>query len=63
MSIQAGVKAAKSGNRTDHELENTYVLGGCDKEGTPLFNDLTKMFFKASVEEKIIFPKIKCRGF
>ena len=45
----------------DHELENTYVLGGCDKEGKPLFNDLTKMFLKATAEEKIIFPKIKCR--
>ena len=45
----------------DHELENTYVLGGCDKDGNPLFNDLTKMFLKATNEEKIIFPKIKCR--
>lgn len=45
----------------DHELENTYVLGGCDKDGNPLFNDLTKMFLKATAEEKIIFPKIKCR--
>ena len=45
----------------DHELENTYVLGGCDKEGNPLFNDITKMFLKATAEEKIIFPKIICR--
>lgn len=45
----------------DHELENTYVLGGCDKDGKPLFNDLTKIFLKANDEEKIIFPKIKCR--
>ena len=45
----------------DHELENTYVLGGCDKDGNPLFNDLTKMFLKATNEEKIIFPKIICR--
>lgn len=45
----------------DHELENTYVLGGCDKDGKPLFNDLTKIFLKANAEEKIIFPKIKCR--
>lgn len=45
----------------DHELENTYVLGGCDTHGKPLFNDLTKMFLKATADEKIIFPKIKCR--
>lgn len=45
----------------DHELENTYVLGGCDIDGNPVFNELTKMFLKANTEEKIIFPKIKCR--
>lgn len=45
----------------DHELENTYVLGGCDLEGKPLCNELTIMFLKANREEKIIFPKIKCR--
>ena len=45
----------------DHELENTYVLGGCDLEGKPLYNDLTQMFLRASREETIIFPKITCR--
>ena len=45
----------------DHELENTYVLGGCDLKGEPLYNELTQMFLKANREEKIIFPKIKCR--
>ncbi len=46
---------------SDHELENTYVLGGCDLEGKPLYNELTKLFLMANREEKIIFPKIKCR--
>lgn len=45
----------------DHELENTYTLGGCDAEGNPIWNDLTEMFLRATREEKIIFPKIKCR--
>ena len=45
----------------DHELENTYTLGGCDDDGNPLCNDLTLMFIRATREEKIIFPKIKCR--
>ena len=45
----------------DHELENTYTLGGCDEDGAPLFNDLTRLFLRAAREEKIIFPKIKCR--
>ena len=45
----------------DHEFENTYVLGGCDKDGNPVFNELTRLFLKATENEKIIFPKIKCR--
>ena len=46
---------------SDHELENTYVLGGCTPNGEPLYNELTKMFLQATREEKIIYPKIKCR--
>lgn len=45
----------------DHELENTYVLGGCDENGEPIYNDLTKLFLRATREQKIIFPKIICR--
>lgn len=45
----------------DHELENTYVLGGCDESGAPLYNELTSYFLRATGEEKIIYPKIKCR--
>ena len=45
----------------DHEFENTYVLGGCDKNGAPIFNELTKLFLLAADNEKIIFPKIICR--
>ena len=46
---------------SDHELENTYTLGGCDAEGRPVWNDLTAMFLRATSEHKIIFPKIKVR--
>lgn len=45
----------------DHELENTYTLGGCDDNGAPLYNELTELFLQATNEHKIIFPKIKCR--
>ncbi len=45
----------------DHELENTYTLGGCNDDGSPLYNEITKMFLRATRENKIIFPKIKCR--
>lgn len=46
---------------SDHELENTYTLGGCDEEGKPVFNDLTRMFIKATREHKILYPKIIAR--
>lgn len=46
---------------SDHELENTYTLGGCDDDGKPICNELTIMFLRATRELKIIFPKIKCR--
>lgn len=45
----------------DHELENTYTLGGCDDDGSPLYNELTEIFLRAAREEKIIYPKIKAR--
>ncbi len=45
----------------DHELENTYVLGGRDIHDKQVFNDITKMCILANREEKIIFPKIMCR--
>ena len=45
----------------DHELENTYTLGGCDDDGKPLYNEITQLFLRATRDKKIIFPKIKCR--
>ena len=45
----------------DHELENTYTVGGCDENGTPIYNEITEMLLRATDEHKIIFPKIKCR--
>ena len=46
---------------SDHELENTYTLGGCDASGKPLCNELTLLFLRAARKERVIFPKIKCR--
>ena len=46
---------------SDHELENTYVLGGCHPDGTPLCNDITLMCLRATREEKLIYPKPKLR--
>ncbi|MBQ4145241.1 MAG: hypothetical protein IJD36_01315 [Clostridia bacterium] len=46
---------------SDHEMENTYVLGGYDKDGEFVFNELTAMFLRANREEEIIYPKIMVR--
>ena len=45
----------------DHELENTYTLGGCDETGAPVWNELTALFLRVSREQHIIYPKIVCR--
>ncbi|MBP5639449.1 MAG: hypothetical protein J6X55_08215 [Victivallales bacterium] len=44
-----------------HELEIPITLGGCDKNGAPVFNDITKMVLKAHQELDIVFPKLHCR--
>lgn len=46
---------------SEHELENTYVLGGCYSDGSPLCNELTLMFLRATNEETLIYPKVKLR--
>lgn len=51
----------KMAGYADHELENTYTLGGCDDNGKPLYNEMTSLFLRATRNEGIIFPKIKCR--
>lgn len=45
----------------DHELENSYTLGGCDDAGEAIYNEMTEMLLRATRENEIIFPKIKCR--
>jgi len=45
----------------DHEMENTLVLGGCDADGKPFYNEITELFLRAGWDEKIIYPKFKCR--
>ncbi len=45
----------------DHELENSYTLGGCDAHGNSVWNELTGMFLRVTQEQKIIYPKIKAR--
>ena len=45
----------------DHENEIVFTLGGCDREGHEVFNDLTRMFLQAHRELNLIYPKPHCR--
>lgn len=46
---------------SDHELENTYTLGGYDIDGNHVYNEVTSLFLQAFTEHKIIYPKLKAR--
>jgi pyruvate-formate lyase len=46
---------------SDHEMEISFTLGGCDEHGNEVCNDITFMFLKAHHELKLIFPKPFCR--
>ncbi|MBR5308153.1 MAG: hypothetical protein IKU43_05230 [Clostridia bacterium] len=48
-------------NAYEQELENTLTLGGCDKDGTPVFNGVTRLFLEARDKEDIIYPKMMLR--
>ena len=45
----------------DSEMEIPMSLGGCDKDGKWIFNDLTRMFFDAHLSEACVFPKLHAR--
>ena len=45
----------------DYEYENTFTLGGCDKDGNPVWNDVTRMFLDAQNELSTLYPKIMYR--
>jgi formate C-acetyltransferase len=46
---------------SDHEFELTFTLGGCDRHGNEVLNDITFMFLKAHHDLKLIYPKPHCR--
>ena len=46
---------------SDHELEIPMSLGGCDKDGKPVWNELTEMFLDAHLGCDCVFPKLHCR--
>lgn len=48
-------------NYGDHENEIVFTLGGCDRNGNEVFNELTRMFLHAHRELNLIYPKLHCR--
>ena len=48
-------------DQSDSMVNAVYTLGGVDRDGHHVFNELTRLFLKADREQEIIYPKIKCR--
>lgn len=44
-----------------NETSTTMILGGCDTQGTPVFNDVTRCILHAVLEGRYISTKINCR--
>lgn len=48
-------------NGFSYELENSLTLGGCDPDGKPLFNGVTRLFIEARDQQKCMYPKMMLR--
>ncbi|MBQ3505295.1 MAG: hypothetical protein IJA89_00815 [Clostridia bacterium] len=45
----------------EYELENTLTLGGCDDDGKPLYNEVTRLFLDAREKTGALYPKMMIR--
>ena len=45
----------------DHEMETPITLGGCDAQGAPIWNELTRMFLEEHQAMDVVFPKLHMR--
>ncbi len=43
------------------ETSATLILGGCDRDGKPVFNELTTMFIEQHHRLNLVNPKLNCR--
>ncbi|MHC4885875.1 MAG: pyruvate formate lyase family protein [Planctomycetota bacterium] len=43
------------------ETSTCITLGGCDWEGSPIFNELTRLFIEVHRDEGFLNPKLNCR--
>ena len=46
---------------SDQEAEMPVTLGGCDADGKPVWNELTRMFLDAHIGCNCVFPKLHVR--
>ena len=46
---------------SDHEAEMPLTLGGCDEDGRPVWNELTRMFLEEHQRMGLVFPKMHVR--
>ena len=46
---------------SDHEAEIPLTLGGCDRDGRPFCNELTKIFLEEHLKMEVVFPKLHVR--
>ena len=43
------------------ETSTCLELGGCDRDGTPVWNDLTRLFIATHQRHRLMNPKLNCR--
>ena len=47
--------------REPRETSTTVVIGGCDREGAPVFNDVTRMIIAGYRDLRLVNPKLNAR--
>jgi len=52
---------ARIDGAADQEAEIPITLGGCDAEGRPVWNELTRMFLEEHARLELVFPKLHVR--
>ena len=45
----------------DGGANTSIVIGGCDKHGKPVFNDITRMIIEVFDEHRLVNPKLQAR--
>lgn len=49
-------------DRTSYDNGVSVMIGGCDPDGAPVYNDMTRMILRAYTENRLINPKLNARA-